>query len=375
MTQAIPETVKQWTVTAQDGKDGFNALKLTEEPRPELGDGQVLVKSKFLEAQEQIPDESSANAIQTVQGASLNYRDLIIPLGKYPFPTVPNVIPGSDGAGTVLAVGKNVTRFKPGDKVVTLFNQGHIGGSLDGQSIQTGLGGATHGTFRSVGAFDEQGLVSMPSNLEFHEAATLTCAGLTAWNALFGLTDKKVLPGQWVLTQGTGGVSIFAVQFAKAAGAKVIATTSSSEKAKLLEKLGADHIINYRETPEWGAKAKELTGRVGVDHVVEVAGPVSMRQSLNSIKIDGVISIIGFVGGTDKEQPGFLDNLTHLCTTRGLLVGSRVQMEEMCRAIEANPEKLRPVVDPKIFSLDQLKEAYEYQWSGNHQGKVCVKIE
>lgn len=268
-----------------------------------------------------------------------------------------------------------MTRFKPGDKVITLFNQGHIGGSLDHLSIQTGLGGAVDGTLRTVGAFDEQGLVPMPSNLDFHEAATLTCAGLTAWNALYGLTDKKLLPGQWVLTQGTGGVSIFAVQFAKAAGAKVIATTSSDEKAKLLEKLGADHIINYRTTPNWGVKAKELTGGVGVDHVVEVAGPVSMQQSLESIRIDGVISIIGFVGGGGENEPGFLETLTRICTVRGLLVGNRVQMEEMCRAVEANPEKLRPVVDPKIFTLDQVKEAYEYQWSGKHQGKVCIKIE
>ncbi|KAF4968731.1 hypothetical protein FZEAL_10345 [Fusarium zealandicum] len=353
-SQSIPETVRQWCVTAQDGKDGFDALKFSEEPLAKVGDGQVLVK---------------------IQGASLNYRDLIIPLGKYPFATVPDVIPGSDGAGTVLAVGKNVTRFQPGDKVVTLFNQGHIGGSLDNLSAKTGLGGACHGTFRSVGAFDEHGLVHMPSNLDFPEAATLTCAGLTAWNALFGLSDKKVLPGQWVLTQGTGGVSIFAVQFAKAAGARVIATTSSSEKAKLLEKLGADHIINYNETPEWGAKAKELTGGVGVDHVVEVAGPVSMQQSLDSIKLDGVITIVGFVGGTDQKQPGFLENLNRICTTRGILVGSRIQMEEMCRAVEANPEKLKPVVDSKIFSLDQLKEAYEYQWSGKHQGKVCIKFD
>lgn len=285
------------------------------------------------------------------------------------------MIPGSDGAGTVLAVGKNVTRFQPGDKVVTLFNQGHIGGSLDHLSIKTGLGGAVHGTFRSVGAFDEQGLVPMPSNLNFVEAATLTCAGLTAWNALYGASDNKVTPGQWVLTQGTGGVSIFAIQFAKAAGARVIATTSSDKKAELLKKLGADHIINYRETPEWGVKAKELTGGVGVDHVVEVAGPTSMKQSLASIKIGGLITIIGFVAGPSEEQPGFLENLTNICTTRGILVGSRVQMEEMCRAIEANPETLRPVVDSKVFNLDQLKEAYEYQWSGKHQGKVGIKIE
>ncbi|KAL2751803.1 hypothetical protein ACRALDRAFT_1078271 [Sodiomyces alcalophilus JCM 7366] len=353
-TQSIPSSVRKWTVTSFDGKAGFDALKFSEAPLAPVGDSQVLVR---------------------IQGASLNYRDLILPLGKYPFPASPNVIPGSDGAGTVLAVGKNVTRFKPGDKVVTLFNHGHIGGSLDHLSIQTGLGGAVDGTFRTVGAFDEQGLVPMPSNLDFHEAATLTCAGLTAWNALFGLADKKLLPGQWVLTQGTGGVSIFAVQFAKATGARVIATTSSDEKAKLLEKLGADHIINYRTTPDWGAKAKELTGGVGVDHVVEVAGPTSMAQSLESIKLDGIITIIGFVGGTGENEPSFMENLSRLCTTRGILVGNRVMMEEMCRAVEANPEKLRPVVDPKVFSLDQLKEAYEYQMSGSHQGKVCIKIE
>ncbi|SPO01580.1 related to alcohol dehydrogenase I - ADH1 [Cephalotrichum gorgonifer] len=352
MSQEIPQTVRQWNVKGLGGPD---ALHFSEQPLSKVGDNQVLVK---------------------IQGASLNYRDLIIAEAKYPFPQVADVVPGSDGAGTVVAIGKHVTRFKPGDKVVTLFNQGHIGGNLDALSVQTGLGGVVDGTFRTFGAFDEQGLVHMPSNLNFVEGATLTCAGLTAWNALFGSADNKLLPGQWVLTQGTGGVSIFAVQFAKAAGARVIATTSSNEKAKLLQKLGADHIINYRETPEWGAKAKELTGGVGVDHVVEVAGPTSMKQSLTSIKFGGVITIIGFVAGTDdNEQPGFLNVLTNICTTRGVLVGNRGQLEEMCRAIEANPEALRPVVDPKVFTLEQLKEAYAYQWSGKHQGKVGIKIE
>ncbi|KAH7162245.1 hypothetical protein B0J13DRAFT_614908 [Dactylonectria estremocensis] len=350
MAQEIPTTAKQWSTTDQSG---FDSLKLSEQPLGDLGDTQVLVK---------------------IQGVSLNYRDLIIASGQYPFGIAPNVVPGSDGAGTVLAVGKNVKRFKTGDKVITLFNQGHIGGSLDQLSMQTGLGGTIDGTLRTVAAFDEQGLVRMPSNLSFIEASTLTCAGVTAWNALFGLSDKKLMAGQWVLTQGTGGVSIFGVQFAKAHGAKVIATTSSSEKAKLLEKLGADHIINYKETPEWGAKAKELTGGVGVDHVIEVAGPASMRQSLASVKIDGVITIIGFVGGQTKDEPGFLENLNRLCTTRGILVGNRGQLEDLCRAIEANPEALRPVVDSKVFTFDQAKEAYEYQWSGKHQGKVCIKV-
>lgn len=295
-------------------------------------------------------------------------------MGKYPFALQPNIVPGSDGAGTVIAIGKQVTRFKKGDKVITLFNQAHIGGPLNTHSIATGLGGAIDGTLRTVGAFKEDGLVHMPSGLSPIEASTLTCAGLTAWNALFGSGDHKLMAGQWVLTEGTGGVSLFAVQFAKAAGAKVIATTSTSAKAALLKQLGADHIINYNEDPDWGITAKKLTAEGGVDHVVEVIGPKTMAQSLKAVKIGGMVSIIGFVGGSSDEQPGFLDCLTNQCTARGLMVGSRVQMEDMLRAVEANPEKLRPVVDPRVFSLEDLKEAYEYQWSGKHQGNVCVRI-
>ncbi|KZZ96472.1 Alcohol dehydrogenase superfamily, zinc-type [Beauveria brongniartii RCEF 3172] len=353
MAQSIPRTTKQWNVTAQDGQDGFDALKLSDAPVPELGASQVLVK---------------------LHAASLNYRDLIIPLGKYPFKTSPNVIPGSDGAGTVIAVGKQVSRFKPGDKVLTLFNQEHIGGPLTAEAAGSGLGGAIHGTLRSVGAFNEQGLVHQPKTLSAVEGATLPCAGLTAWNALYGLSDNRVTAGQWVLTQGSGGVSIFALQFAKAAGARVIATTSSDGKAASLRALGADHIINYKENPEWGAEARKITGGVGVDHIVEVVGPKSMAQGLKAIKVGGVISIIGFVGGGAEDQPGFLDCLTNLCTARGLMVGSRAQMEDMCRAIEANPERLRPVVDKKLFKLEDVKKAYEYQWSGKHFGKVCIEI-
>ncbi|KAL6870134.1 hypothetical protein ACO1O0_001469 [Amphichorda felina] len=349
MAQDIPKTTKRWIVT---GMTGFDALRFDEVPVPELGDSQVLVK---------------------LRAASLNYRDLIIPKGQYPFALDMGIVPGSDGAGEVIAVGKHVRRFKTGDKVVTLFNQSHIGGDLDLASAATGLGGVIDGTLRTVGAFDENGLVHLPQGLSFLEGATLPCAAVTAWNALYGL--RRLTPGQWVLTQGTGGVSTFGLQFAKAAGARVIATTSSPAKAKLLEKLGADHIINYNETPNWGAKVREITNGVGVDHVIEVAGPTSMAQSLESVRIEGIISIIGFVGGTkDPNEPGFLENLTRMCTTRGLLVGSRNQMEEMCRAIEANIDKLRPVIDPKVFKLEQLKEAYEYQWAGKHQGKVCIEI-
>lgn len=174
----------------------------------------------------------------TVYGASINYRDLTIATGTYPFPTKDGVVPGSDGAGQVIEVGRAVKRFRPGDNVLMTFFRDHLSGELDGNSIMTGFGGQIDGTLRQIGAIHEQSLVHMPKNLSFVEAATLTCAGLTAWNALLGLQSKHVRPGDWVLTQGTGGVSIFALQFAKAAGARVIATTSTAEKGAKLKALG-----------------------------------------------------------------------------------------------------------------------------------------
>jgi NADPH:quinone reductase-like Zn-dependent oxidoreductase len=252
-------------------------------------------------------------------------------VGMYPFAQEDGVVPGSDGAGEVIAVGSKVTRFQKGAKVLTLFNQSHLGGSLDPQTVTSGLGGVIDGTLRQYGTFNENGLVHMPESLNWLEASTLSCAALTAWNSLYGL--KPLKPGQVVLTQGTGGVSIFALQFAKAAGAIVISTTSSAKKAETLKKLGADHVINYKDEPEWGSKARELTpGKEGVDHILEVGGPTTMKQSLNAVKIDGVISIIGFLGGVkSEEQPSFLDALNHICTVRGILVGNRVQFEEMVR--------------------------------------------
>ncbi|RAO72417.1 uncharacterized protein BHQ10_008429 [Talaromyces amestolkiae] len=350
MSQEIPQTVKKWTVIGHDGPDSLDFKE--EELVSTLGDNQVLVK---------------------IQGASLNFRDIMIAQGKYPWSIKPDLIPGSDGAGTVLAIGKHVTRFQPGDRVITTLNQQHLAGSITREAMKYGTGASVDGTMRSVGAFDEQGLVRMPLGLSFVEAATLSCAGVTAWNALFGLPGRPLMAGQWVLTQGTGGVSIFAVQFAKAVGARVIATTSSPEKAKILERLGADHIINYRGTVNWGAKVRELTRGEGVDLVVEVAGPSTMQQSVESVKLDGVISVVGFVGGEGDGLPTLLDTWTKLFTARGLWVGSRAQMEEMCKAIEGNLDRLRPVVD-RIFPLAQLKEAYKYMLSGNYQGKVGIEI-
>ncbi|KAL7787343.1 NAD(P)-binding protein [Trichoderma afarasin] len=350
MALSIPKVVHQWTVG--DG-EGFDALHYSEQPLPELGDSQVLVK---------------------LEAVSLNYRDLMIAQGKSIHPVAPNVIPGSDGAGTVVAVGKHVRRFTPGDRVVTAFFQDYVGGPFQLSAAVSALGGALDGTLRTYGAFNEQGLVRIPSILSSLEASTLTCAGVTAWSALFGLSDYRVSAGKWVLTQGTGGVSVFALQFAKAVGARVVATTSSSDKVDFLKGLGADHVINYKEDAEWGTTAKALTGGGGFDHIVEVSGPVSMRQSLKAVAIGGVINIVGYLGGSSGDQPSFSDCFQHRCIVRPIAVGSRVVLEELCRAIEANPEKLRPVIDPKVFRLDQLKEACEYQWLGKHKGKVCVEI-
>ncbi|KAL8769941.1 MAG: hypothetical protein Q9209_004188 [Squamulea sp. 1 TL-2023] len=346
-----PTNTKQWTIA---GKNGFDSLKLEEKAQiPQLGEHDVLVRFHYV---------------------SLNYRDLIIPKGKYPFPTTDNVVPGSDGAGTVEVVGTRVTQFRPGDKVLTLFNQAHQAGPISTAILGTGLGGGIDGTLRQYGFFEETGLVHMPTTIDFKEGSTLSCAALTAWNALYGLESKALRPGDTVLTQGTGGVSIFALQFAKAAGARIIATTSSVAKADTLRKLGADTVINYKDDPNWGETAKNASPHgLGVDHILEVGGPVTMVQSLKACKPEGVISIIGFLGGMSKEQPSFLECLSNVVTVRGVLVGSRLQFQQMNEAIDAS--RIKPVVDEKVFAFEELKEAYQYMWDQKHFGKLTVKID
>ncbi|KAK3936735.1 hypothetical protein QBC46DRAFT_394346 [Diplogelasinospora grovesii] len=344
-----PSTQKQWVVTGKD-KDFDGLVFQTDAPVSQVGEYEVMVK---------------------LHGASLNYRDLIIPKGLYPFPLDLPVVGGSDGAGEVIAVGPKVTKFSVGDKVVTLFNQGHQFGPVDVAASKTGLGGVLDGTLRQYGVFPEQGLVRAPQNLNHVEAATLTCAGLTSWNALYGL--KPLKPGETVLVQGTGGVAIFGLQFAKAAGARVIATTSSAAKAEILKKLGADHVINYREDPNWGETARNLTpGKEGVDHVLEVAGAGTITQSLRAIKYEGVISIIGFLGGVEPKD-SILEPLMRICTIRGVYVGPKSMMQDMIAAIEAND--IHPVVDQRVFKLEEARQAYEYMWAKKHFGKVGIKIE
>ncbi|KAK9418890.1 hypothetical protein SUNI508_07662 [Seiridium unicorne] len=345
---AAPSTIKQWVIKGTE--NDFDGLKYEDASVPKVGDNEVLVK---------------------LHAASLNYRDLIIPKGMYPFPTKFPVVGGSDGAGEIVEVGPKVQQWKKGDKVVTLFNQGHQFGPVTTAAAGTGLGGVLDGTLRQYGVFNENGLVRAPKNLSHIEASTLTCAALTSWNALYGL--KPLKPGDTVLVQGTGGVSIFALQFATAAGANVIATTSSKDKVETLKKLGAHHVINYKEDQNWGKTAKSLThNEQGVDHIIEVGGAGTLEQSLAAIRFEGVISIIGFLGGA-KPKSTILECLNNICTTRGVYVGSKALMEDMVAAIEAND--IHPVVDKNVFTLDKTRDAYEYMWKQSHFGKVAIKIE
>ncbi|KAL9027485.1 MAG: hypothetical protein Q9196_003999 [Gyalolechia fulgens] len=289
-------------------------------------------------------------------------------------PAKENVVPGSDGAGTVEAVGARVTQFQPGDKVLTLFNQAHYAGPIGLGIVNTGLGCALDGALRQYGSFEENGLVHMPSSIDFKQGSTLSCAALTAWNSLYGLESKALKPGDTVLTQGTGGVSIFALQFAKAAGARVIATTSSDSKAETLRKLGADTVLNYKTDTSWGESAKQASPYgLGVDHILEVGGPTSMAQSVKAIKPEGVISIIGFLGGMSKNQPSYLECFHNICTFRGVLVGSRLQFQQMNAAIDSCG--IKPVIDDKVFALEELKDAYQYMWEQKHFGKLTVRID
>lgn len=349
---SVGQSYKAAVIVDAGKRQDFDGLKYDDRKIPELGDYEVLVKMK---------------------AASLNYRDLMIARGQYRMPVAFPVVPASDGSGEVIAVGSRVRLYKKGSRVTTQFSQTHQAGAITTDDMQTTLGGSRDGAMRQYGVFPETGLVPIPDNLDYREGATLPCAALTAWNALFGL--KPLKPGEWVLTEGTGGVSIFTVQFAKLVGAKVISTTSSKEKAEVLKKLGADHVVNYKEIPEWGAEVRKLTpDGIGISHAVEVGGPTTMNQVLQCMKPEGVITVIGFLGGFQGENPpGFLECLTKQVTVRGIMVGSRAMNCEMVTAIGAND--LHPVLDQKRFGFDQVVEAYQYMWDQKHFGKVVIDIE
>lgn len=312
------------------------------------------------------PTPGPAQVLVRVRANSLNFHDFAVVMGL--IQTDDGRIPMSDGAGEVVAIGAGVTRFGTGDQVVsTFFPDWHAGGpqSADFSAVP---GDGADGFAAELVAVPEGALTRMPRGYSFREAATLPCAALTAWRGMF--VENHVKPGDWVLTQGTGGVSMFALQFAKAVGARVIATSSSDDKLERLTALGADHTINYKTTPGWGAEALRLTGGRGVDEVVEIGGPGTMAQSIAACRIGGHISLIGVLTGISGEVPTaaiFAKNIT----VSGITVGSRQHQEDMIAAIEASD--IRPVLDSD-FPLDQLSDAFVRQASGAHFGKITVSL-
>ncbi len=303
-----------------------------------------------------------------IRAVSLNYRDHMVVIGQYMGGAVSrDTIPLSDGAGEVVAVGPGVTRFKVGDRVAGTFFQVWVDGPRT--KFAPALGVPLDGTLAEYIALNEDGVVAIPPGLSFEEAATLPCAGVTAWSALMVL-GRAVKPGDTVLCLGTGGVSVLALQFAKAAGAKVIITSSSDAKLEQARKLGADFGINYKTHPEWDKEVQRLTNGRGVDHVVEVGGVGTLARSYQSIGFGGKIALIGFLGGmTGQQEPYAL--LMKGGSLLGVGVGSTAMFEEMNRAIEVNG--IKPVVD-KVFAFDETAEAFRQFAAGNFFGKVVIRI-
>jgi NADPH:quinone reductase-like Zn-dependent oxidoreductase len=297
---------------------------------------------------------------------SLNYHDFAVVSGMWG-PTEAR-IPMADGAGEVIAVGEGVDEFKVGDSVVSTFFPDWIDGVPLVEGFVSVPGDGVDGYAREQVTARATSFTLAPTGWTHAEASTLTTAGLTAWRAL--MADDSQKPGDTVLIQGTGGVSIFALQFAKMAGATVIATSSSDEKLARLKAMGADHVINYRKDTNWGETARQLTGGRGVDHVIEVGGPSTLEQSMIASRVGGHISVIGILSGV-AGQLSFVPALVKQLRLQGVLVGSRTQQQEMIRAINANG--MRPVID-RHFPLINIVEAFRYQETNQHFGKICLDI-
>ncbi len=324
----------------------IDALRLTERPRPVPGPGQVLMR---------------------VRACSLNYRDLAVVRGTYARGLKLPLIPLSDGAGEVVEAGPGVTRFGVGDRVAAIFMQSWIAGGPREEYARSALGGAIDGMLAEYVALDEQGLVPLPAHLTYEDAATLPCAAVTAWNAL--VSEGRLKAGDTILVLGSGGVSVFALQFARMAGARVIATSSSEEKLSRLLELGAFAGVNYRTTPQWDKRVRELSGGRGVDHVVEVGGAGTLARSLNAVRQGGRVSLIGVLTGAGEVDPTPV--LRKAITLQGIFVGSREMFEEMNRAIET--AAMRPLVD-RVFPFAQAREAYRYLESAAHFGKIVIRL-
>ena len=301
-----------------------------------------------------------------MKASSLNFHDYVVVTVL--LPTEDGRIPMSDGAGVVTAVGDGVTRFSAGDRVLSHFYPHWEDGGPTATRIQGIPGDNVDGFAAGTVTMPEGAFSRMPANLDFAEAATLTCAGLTAWRAV--MVETRLVPGDWVLVQGSGGVSVFALQFARMIGCRVIATSSSAEKLQRLEALGAEHVINYREVENWGDEVLALTGGHGADLVVEVGGSGTVAQSVRASAFDGCISMIGVLTGFSGEVPT-AELFQKNARIHGITVGSQRHQLDMIEAVEANA--LKPVIDSR-YPLDKLADAFRHQESQRHFGKICVEL-
>jgi len=304
-----------------------------------------------------------------MRAASLNYRDLLMVQGHYnPHQPLP-LIPCSDGVGVVTEVGERVTNLAPGDRVATLFAQGWTGGEPTREKFRTTLGGPLDGTLAEEMVLNQGGAIKVPAFLSDAEAACLPCAAVTAWSAL--VTEGQVRAGDTVLLQGTGGVSLFALQFAVALGARVIITSSSDDKLDRALKLGAWKGINYKTDPNWGKSARKMTqGGRGVDLIVEVGGTDTLAQSLKAIRVGGTIAMIGILGGA-KAPLLITPILMQQIRVQGIFVGSGEGFAAMNRAIEAH--RIRPIVH-QVYPFAETRQAMEEMTRGNHFGKIAIAI-
>jgi NADPH:quinone reductase-like Zn-dependent oxidoreductase len=316
-----------------------------------------------------MPKPGPGEVLLKMKAASLNYRDLLIAEDRYGGRFKLPLVPLSDGCGVVEEVGEGVTRVAKGDRVAPIFFQKWLTGEANLEGLVTSMGGPLDGCWQEYRVLSEQGVVKAPDHLSHAQVATLPCAALTAWRAI--VTEGGIKAGDTILLQGTGGVSIFALQFAKAAGAEVIITSSSDEKLARAKALGADHVINYRETPETSKRVREITGWRGVDQVVEVGGAETLKEALKSIRLGGRISIIGNVSGNTADL-----RIGAVIATRvimqGISVGSRDDFEAMNRAIALH--KIDPVVDT-VLPFDAGREAFDHMAAGKHFGKICIDLE
>ena len=329
---------------------GLDAIQVAEVPDPVAGPGQVLVRMKAV---------------------SLNYRDLLMVNGMYgrgSAGTKDVITPFSDGCGVIEAVGTGVTKFKVGDRVATLFFQNWTSGPPNLEKLMSALGFPIPGAGAELQVFGQDGVSKVPEFLTDQQVATLPCAGLTAWRGLF--EDARLEPGDTVVLQGTGGVSIFGLQFARAAGLRTVITSSSDEKLARAKAMGADHLVNYKTTPAWSGPVREATGGRGADFIMEVGGGGTIQESMKAIRIGGHIAIIGVVAGAgDPFNPAAL--IGNSAKLQGLSVGSRDMFEAMCRAIELH--KIAPVVD-KVFPWTDAKAAFSAMAGGEHFGKIVLQF-